>query len=162
MYDIRKQFCSYRCVCVCKFEMCITMWLSLYLCVCVCVCVCVRVCVFQVWSELEDENLPHRALSAMLSEGEAAVRKAALTLVQELFLASKFRYNTTQHNTTQHNTIQHNTTQHSTRHSPSLCPQQPTLTTTTTTTILTTVPPLQPLLTATQLPSIASIESTLP
>lgn len=40
--------------------------------------------------ELEEENLPHRALSAVLSEGEAAARKAALTLVQELFLAGKF------------------------------------------------------------------------
>ncbi|KAG0717891.1 hypothetical protein GWK47_053536 [Chionoecetes opilio] len=44
----------------------------------------------KVWSKLEEENLPHRAVSAMLSEDEAAVRKAALTLVQELFLAGKF------------------------------------------------------------------------
>ncbi|MPC23457.1 hypothetical protein E2C01_016506 [Portunus trituberculatus] len=46
----------------------------------------------RAWSELEleEENLPHRALSAVLGEGEAAARKAALTLVQELFLAGKF------------------------------------------------------------------------
>ncbi|XP_063885348.1 uncharacterized protein LOC135113733 isoform X3 [Scylla paramamosain] len=46
----------------------------------------------KAWSELEleEENLPHRALSAVLNEGEAAARKAALTLVQELFLAGKF------------------------------------------------------------------------
>lgn len=48
-----------------------------------------------MWAELEGENLPHRALSAMLSEGEASVRKAALALVQELFLAGKFRYDNT-------------------------------------------------------------------
>lgn len=44
----------------------------------------------KVWCELQDENLPHRALSAALTEGEASVRRAALILVQELFLAGKY------------------------------------------------------------------------
>lgn len=45
-----------------------------------------------MWLELQEENVPHRALALVLREEESCVRKAAVTLVQELFTAGKFRY----------------------------------------------------------------------
>ncbi|XP_069951691.1 uncharacterized protein [Cherax quadricarinatus] len=44
----------------------------------------------KVYTELKEENLAHKALTFSLREGESTVRKAALTLVQELFLAGKY------------------------------------------------------------------------
>ncbi|KAG7162186.1 hypothetical protein Hamer_G010856, partial [Homarus americanus] len=44
----------------------------------------------KVYAELKAESLPHRSLAFVLREGESPVRRAAVTLVQELFLAGKY------------------------------------------------------------------------
>ncbi|XP_042860570.1 uncharacterized protein LOC122250440 isoform X2 [Penaeus japonicus] len=44
----------------------------------------------KVWNELELENLPVRSLAAVLTEGEAAVRRSAINLIQALFISGKY------------------------------------------------------------------------
>lgn len=44
----------------------------------------------KVWNELEMENLPVRSLAAVLTEGEASVRRSAINLIQALFVAGKY------------------------------------------------------------------------
>ncbi|XP_037800822.1 uncharacterized protein LOC119595758 isoform X2 [Penaeus monodon] len=44
----------------------------------------------KVWHELELENLPVRSLAAVLTEGEASVRRSAINLIQALFIAGKY------------------------------------------------------------------------